>query len=132
MATPLGIFESSTSARASKEECQSGNRAMIDGRIAALPCERRRSRKLALVDVPYVGRQAAREFVAQSQLEPAIAQTRTPLPGRVGPPIGVQFDLGFENQALGQVEVILGFEPQGGARSLPDVAGELDVEPIRG
>src|SRR3981081_723705 len=103
---------------------------MIDHRISRTTRKRCGTCKFAVIDVTHVGREAARNLISQAQLKLSVCEASPPLPctGRL---VGsVQFDLGFENEALGQVQVILGFQSNRGARLFSDVACEFDVEPI--
>lgn len=78
-----------------------------------------------------IGRELATQLVAQPQPGGHLADTRADTGPRVVIAPGLGLDPPGEDQAVGEQPVVLALQPQAELSALAEVAGRLDVEPLR-
>ncbi len=78
-----------------------------------------------------VGRELARDVIAQAQPGGGVGQAAADAARRIVLAVGVELELRLQHHALGQQQFIAGAQAQGAASLVAQVAGGLDVEPVR-
>src|SRR5699024_7834915 len=135
VATEVASTESSNDRAAfecrSEPQSQTRHPLPVGGRFSVCPRVVGAGTEAARPGDAHVWRETTPDFIAQAQAEFQVGQAAADAARRVVLAVEVGFQLGLEDQALGEQQFVAHAQACGGAAGRAGVSGRLDLEPVR-